>query len=185
VNNRSNVIPSGAIGKLLPGFERSEDPMFREVSVWSSCAYDSELNQIFVGRGNSTTDTEKEGNDQILDTEDKYDNEYGCGVLALDADTSEFKRFFQQSNLDNYRSSDDDVDIGASPLLFKTNDEQDDDEEESTTKYNKRLAIGGNNGSFFLLDPKQMKLKIRDNFFLEMLKITIVLEKLIIPLKTL
>jgi outer membrane protein assembly factor BamB len=160
VNNRPNVIPLSAIGKLLAGFEMSEDPAFKGVSVWSSCTYDSELNQIFVATGNSTTDTESEGNDQISDTEEKYDNAYGCGVLALGADSGEFKGFFQQSSLDNYRSTDDDVDIGASPLLFKINNDDDQEGKEvGATKYNKRLAIGGKNGSFFLLNPKQMELE--------------------------
>jgi outer membrane protein assembly factor BamB len=136
-DNNPNVIPNSATGAapLLTGFTQQADPPVKGVSIWSSCAYDSVLNRIYVGTGNSTA-----GDENPLP--DAY---YGSGVLALDADTGEFKGFFQPDPSDSYKLTDLDVDVPASPLLFM-------DEDEDTEV----LAIGSKNGSFFLLDADTM-----------------------------
>jgi outer membrane protein assembly factor BamB len=136
-DNSPNLVPNSTVGAapLLAGFTQQADPPYAGVSVWSSCAYDRTLNRIYVGTGNS-----KAGDDNTLP--DKY---YGSGVLALDADTGEFKGFFQPSPSDSYRETlDTDVDIPASPLLFTRSDGK------------RVLAIGSKNGSFFLLDAATM-----------------------------
>src|SRR5205807_2405556 len=114
-DNSPSAVPSSTVGAspLLAGFTQRADPPYAGVSVWSSCAYDRVLNRIYVGTGNSSA-----GDDTALP-----DKLYGSGVLALDADTGEFKGFFQPSPEDSYRKSlDTDVDMPASPLLFTRSD---------------------------------------------------------------
>ncbi len=135
-DNSPNVIPSSTFGAapLLTGFTQHPDPP-KGVSVWSSCAYDRALNRIYVGTGNATF-----GDDHPLP--DKY---YGSGVLALDADSGAFRGFFQPSPSDSYQPTTDiDVDMPASPMLFTRSDGK------------RLLAIGSKNGSFFLLDADTM-----------------------------
>ncbi len=134
-DNNANVIPNSATGAapLLAGFTQQADPPVKGVSIWSSCAYDSVLNRIYVGTGNSSA-----GDENPLP--DAY---YGSGVLALDADSGAFRGFFQPDPTDSYRADDIDVDVPASPLLFSKNGIE-------------VLAIGSKNGSFFLLDANTM-----------------------------
>ena len=134
-DNSPNVIPSSATGAapLPAGFTQGPDPSVKGVSIWSSCAYSSILNRIYVGTGNSSAG----------DTSPLPDAYYGSGTLALDADTGAFQGFFQPAPSDSYQASDTDVDIPASPLLFTNNGTE-------------VLAIGSKNGSFFLLDANTM-----------------------------
>ena len=112
-DNEENTIPASAVTGPLPhGFTTHPDPAVKGVSVWSSCAYDNELNEVFVGSGNSTSG----GSNPLPDA---Y---YGSGVLALDANSGEFRGFFEPSSSDSYRidpEGDTDVDVLSSPLLFK------------------------------------------------------------------
>jgi len=139
--NKPNVIPNSTVeGINVPaGFSTHSDPEhdFLGVSVWSSLAYDKKLNRVYAGTGNT----------RLGDVKPLPDNEYGSGILSLDADSGEFRGFFQPDNLYNYRPKlDTDVDIPAGPLLFTRNDD------------GKRiLAIGNKAGAFFLLDPDSMK----------------------------
>jgi outer membrane protein assembly factor BamB len=138
-DNEENVIPASAVTHPLPaGFTTHPDPAVMGVSVWSSCAYDKALKEIFVGTGNSATGLPG------IPLPDIY---YGSGVLALDADTGEFRGFFEPSPSDSYRidpEGDTDVDVPSSPLLFTHNGKT-------------KLGIGSKNGSFFVLDAKTMK----------------------------
>jgi outer membrane protein assembly factor BamB len=134
-DNAPNVIPNSAVGitPLPAGFSSHVDPPQIGVSVWSSCAYDRTLNRIYVGTGNARSG----------DANPLPDPYYGSGVLALDADTGQFKGFFQPSASDSYRPDDTDVDLPSSPTLF--------------TRGGRRvLGIGSKNGSFFLLDADTM-----------------------------
>jgi outer membrane protein assembly factor BamB len=139
VDNRPNVIPASlATGTLPAGFTRQPDPPQVGVSVWSSCAYDSALNRIYFGTGNSTA----------ADDTPLPDFLYGSGVMALDAMSGEFRGYFQPDVTDSYRPTDLDVDIPAAPVLF-------------TRDGARVLAIGSKNGSFFLLDPDTMNVLAR------------------------
>jgi outer membrane protein assembly factor BamB len=132
-DNSPNVIPKSAAGvtPLLAGFAQQADPPQRGASIWSSCAYDSDFNRIYVGTGNAA-----EG--------PVPDAKYGSGVLALDANTGVFEGFFQPSSSDSYKPTDSDIDVSASPLLFTRNDGT------------RVLALGSKSGAFFLLDPATM-----------------------------
>jgi outer membrane protein assembly factor BamB len=135
VDNSPNVIPASAVGvtPLPAGFTTHADPAGRGVSVWSSCAYDPQLNRIYVGTGNA-----KSGDN--LPLPDAY---YGSGVLALDADTGAFQGFFEPTAADCYRPNDTDVDVCGSPVLFSR----------GTTRI---VGIGSKSGAYFLLDPATM-----------------------------
>jgi len=131
-NNSHNDIPHSLFhaepAPSDPFTRHRSDPPFRGASVWSSCAYDPDLNQIYVGTGNPSPD-------HPLPNEP-----YSSGVLALDADTGQFRSFFQPSPSDSYKPDDLDVDNPGSPMLFRRNG-----------KF--AIAIGNKNGSFSLLDP--------------------------------
>src|SRR5207244_525661 len=82
-DNQPNVIPASTAAGLTNaqlqqmGFQKHADPPEKGVSVWSSCAYDSVLNRVYVGTGNSESG----------DANPLPDKLYGSGVLSLDADT--------------------------------------------------------------------------------------------------
>ncbi len=134
-DNGPNVVPASAAGvsPLPPGFSTHADPAFRGASIWSSCAYDSTLNRIYVGTGNTTADL----------TTGPVDERYGSGVLALDADTGDFMGFFQPDRADSYHPGDSDIDVPASPTLF-------------TQGGHRVVAIGSKSGAFFFLDANTM-----------------------------
>jgi outer membrane protein assembly factor BamB len=136
-DNLPNVIPSSAVGAILPNFSSQADPhvsggtIVRGASVWSSVAYDAALHRVYVGTGNPNPDS------PLPNTP------YASGVLSLDADTGQFRGFFQPSQSDNYQASDNDIDVPSSPMIFN--------------RYGTDvLAIGTKGGAFFLLDPNTM-----------------------------
>lgn len=142
-DNQPNVVPNGAVGitPLPPGFTSHADPPHLGASVWSSCAYDSGLNRIYVGLGNSSTGAGPAG---------AIDYKYGSGVISLDASTGAFKGYFQPSPSDSYYPGDSDIDISSSPTLF-------------TRGTQRVVAIGSKSGAFMLLDANTMaKLNIRN-----------------------
>ena len=61
------------------------------------------------------------------------------GLLALDAANGAFKGFYQVPRESNYRDSDIDIDVGASPTLFDL----------GTRRV---VGVGCKNGSFHVLD---------------------------------
>jgi len=141
VDNAPNVIPNGAVGINLPGFTSHADPPHLGASVWSSCAYDSGLNRIYFGLGNSSTGAGPVG---------AIDFKYGSGVLSLDATTGAFKGYFQPAPADSYYPADEDIDISSSPTLF-------------TRGAQRVVAIGSKSGAFMLLDANTMaKLNLRN-----------------------
>lgn len=142
-DNQPNVIPNGAVGlsPLPPGFTSHADPPHLGASVWSSCAYDSGLNRIYFGLGNSSTGAGPAG---------AIDYKYGSGVLSLDAGTGAFKGYFQPSPTDSYYPGDSDIDISSSPTLFNRGTQR-------------VLAIGSKSGAFMVLDANNMaKLNMRN-----------------------
>jgi outer membrane protein assembly factor BamB len=133
-DNAPNVIPATAVGVTpLPAmFTAHANPPEAGSSPWSSFAYDSELDRVYIGTGNSTPDTPLP------------DPRYGSGVLSLDATTGEFRGFFQPDPADSYRPGDLDVDVPAAPMIYDRGDRR-------------VLCIGSKNGSFFLLDPDTLE----------------------------
>ena len=143
--NQPNVIPASvAVSDPLPGWAtaagfsiQADAPPARETgsAVWSSCAYDEASNRIYVGTGNSEYDPAAPGLEADLP-----DEWYGSGLISLDADTGEFRGFFQPDPEDSYWPGDFDVDVPGAPTIF-------------TRRGQRLLAFGSKNGSFFLLDP--------------------------------
>ncbi len=89
------------------------------------------MNRVYVGTGNPNPDHQ-------------LPNEpYSSGILSLDATTGQFRGFFQPVITDSYRPGDNDIDIPASPMLFRRGNQT-------------LLGIGSKNGSFFLLDADTM-----------------------------
>jgi len=144
--NEPNVIPPACLpfGSIPTSQYKvaKDNPPDRGASPWSSCSYDRTLNRIFIGTGNALR-----GSGGVDD--DNYtplpDSKYASGILSLDANTGQFRGFFQPLPSDSYRGTDVDVDIPAGPMLF-------------TQGENGRriLAIGSKNGSFFLLDANTL-----------------------------
>lgn len=147
--NNPNVIPTSvAVSSPLPpwavaaGYSLYDDsdPANRETgcSVWSSCAYDRTLNRIYVGTGNSQY---KE--DPVTST-DLPEEWYGSGLISLDADTGQFRGYFQPSPDDSYWPHDFDIDVPGSPTVIWIGGRR-------------VVAFGSKNGSFFLLDADTLR----------------------------
>lgn len=88
-----------------------------------------------MGTGNSQYDEPAPGFGADLP-----DEWYGSGLISLDADTGEFRGFFQPNPDDNYWPGDIDVDVPGAPTIF-------------TRRGQRIVSFGSKNGSFFLLDP--------------------------------
>ena len=138
-DNQPNHIPAAAaISDPLPawataaGFVIQSNPPETGCAVWSSCAYDAVNNRIYVGTGNS-----------------KYphtaqpDEMYGSGLISLDANTGEFRGFFQPTPDDSYWPGDSDIDVPGSPTVF-------------TLGGQRVVAFGSKNGSFFILNANTL-----------------------------
>jgi glucose dehydrogenase len=118
--------PGGYIN--LPGFTRVDvGPITLGCSVWGCIAYDANLKRIYCPTGNGVPDAR-------LPTRG-----WSNGLLSLDAETGAFTGFYQIPKESNYRESDIDIDIGASPTLFNMNGRR-------------VVGIGCKNGSFHLLE---------------------------------
>jgi outer membrane protein assembly factor BamB len=139
-NNAPNTIPSAVAASwaTAAGFSVTSNAPETGSSVWSSCAYDSVLDRIYVGTGNSEYDwtgtgTRPSGTEQP-------DDPYGSGLLSLDATSGAFRAFFQPSRDDSYWPGDLDIDVPGGPsVIYRGSD--------------RVVAFGSKNGSFFLLDP--------------------------------
>jgi outer membrane protein assembly factor BamB len=133
-DNQPNTVPTAVAASWAAsaGFTVVSNPVETGCSVWSSCAYDSVLNRIYVGTGNS----------QYPHTSEP-DELYGSGLLSLDAVTGQFRGFFQPTADDSYRPDDSDVDVPGSATVF-------------TRSGQRVVAFGSKNGSFFLLDANTL-----------------------------
>jgi len=140
--NQPNRIPrSAAISDPLPAWAASftimDDPPETGSSPWSSFAYDWVLRRVYVGTGNS----------QYLGgtaSSVAPDQRYGSGLIALDADTGEFRGFHTSQQDDSYWPNDADIDVPGAPTIFRRGGER-------------VVCYGSKNGSFFLLDPNTLE----------------------------
>jgi len=121
-------------------------------SVWGAIAYDKDLDRIYCPTGNQQP--EPNGNwswdpstqpEPPPFTPELPSAGYSNGLLSLDAETGEFKAFFQVPADSNYRPSDIDIDVGGSPVIFNW-------------KGNKAVGLACKNGSFFVMDADDLKL---------------------------
>jgi outer membrane protein assembly factor BamB len=153
--NSPNELPEGAVQTLPPpaGFTLfNGQPIVMGCSVWGSIAYDKDLNRIYCPTGNQQP--EPDGNWQWPGFPDTppppFKHElpspgFSNGLLSLDADTGEYKAFFQVLHESNYRESDFDIDIGSSPVIFDLNGR-------------KVVSITCKNGSVSILDAESLVL---------------------------
>jgi outer membrane protein assembly factor BamB len=137
VPNAPNVLPPCCVcGDLPPGSQfrvGPVNPKVRGCSIWSSIAWDQDLNRLYCATGNAYPP------DSTVPS-----NDFGCGILSLDAATGGFRQFFQALPESNYRPTDDDVDFGGSPMLFTVNGRR-------------MVCAGCKNGGFFVLDAETLK----------------------------
>ncbi|HYE27177.1 MAG TPA: hypothetical protein VEA61_02935 [Allosphingosinicella sp.] len=133
--NLPNHIPARAVVGDLPAMftVQQGEPITRGCSVWGNIAYDESLDRLYCPTGNGVPDGS-------LPTAG-----YSNGVLSLDASTGAFVAFMQTPPSSNYRQSDFDVDIGASPILFNL-------------ARRRVVGIGSKNGSFFVLDAETLEI---------------------------
>jgi outer membrane protein assembly factor BamB len=145
--NQPNVIPaSAAVSNPLPAWATAAgfslrtgpaDPPHKGASPWSSCAYDSVFNRVFVCTGNSRPDNPLP------------DERYASGLLSLDAMTGQFRGFFQPLQSDSYWPGDFDVDVPCSPTVYTRSGGQ------------RVVCFGSKNGSFFILDADTLAVVAR------------------------
>ena len=133
-DNQPNVLPGQVVrGKFPSGFRLyNGNPVTKGSSVWSSIAYDPDLNRLYCATGNPVPDGP-------LPTPG-----YSNGVLALDADSGAYQGFVQIPSESSYRPTDYDVDIGASPTLF-------------VRKGKKVVGIGCKNGCYMIADAESLE----------------------------
>lgn len=145
--NKPNVLPARAVqGPIPDGFSGFDgEPIVMGCSVWGAIAYDKDLNRIYCPTGNQQPEP-----NGYWQPGEPFNHElpspgFSNGVLSLDAETGEYKAFFQVPFESNYRVSDIDIDLGSSPVIFKREE-------------TKVVGIGSKNGSFFVLDADTLKL---------------------------
>jgi outer membrane protein assembly factor BamB len=128
--NKPNQLPERVISDISapPGFTvYYGTPLTLGCSVWGCIAYDAKLDRLFCPTGNGQLDGR-------LPTPG-----WSNGLLTLDATSGAFKAFYQMPRESNYRDSDIDVDVGASPTLFDLGSRR-------------VVGVGCKNGSFHVLD---------------------------------
>jgi outer membrane protein assembly factor BamB len=137
--NLPNQLPANVLtGPPPPGFTvvqpsvatptQPSCPLTLGCSVWGCIAYDAKLNRLYCPTGNGVPDLG-------LGKTPGWAN----GLLSLDATTGAFEAFYGMPPESNYRDSDIDVDVGASPTVFDLDNER-------------VVAVGCKNGSFHVLD---------------------------------
>jgi len=146
--NQPNMLPAQAVQVLPPpaGFSVFPgEPIVMGCSVWSAIAYDKDLNRIYCSTGNQQP--EPDGNWAGGPFKSELPSPgFSNGVLSPDADTGQYKAFFQVTPESNYRVSDFDVDVGSAPVITKLGDE-------------KVVILTCKNGGFFVLEADTLKLK--------------------------
>jgi outer membrane protein assembly factor BamB len=146
--NKPNMLPAQAVQTLPPpkGYTVFDgEPIVMGCSVWGAIAYDKDLNRLYCPTGNQQP--EPDGNWQGGPFKPELPSPgFSNGLLSLDAETGEYKAFFQVPLESNYRLSDFDIDIGSAPVI--------------TTLGSQKVAIlTCKNGGFFVLDADTLKLQ--------------------------
>jgi outer membrane protein assembly factor BamB len=134
--NQVNVLPSSmVIGPLNPPFSSTPtQPVTLGCSVWSSPAYDPDLDILYCTTGNPVPDCEL-----------KKSPGYSVGLLALKGSTGDFVGFRQFPPESSYRVSDIDVDVGGAATLYTINGR-------------KVVGLGCKNGSYMICDAKTLEM---------------------------
>ncbi len=145
--NQPNALPAAVLTppNLPPGYSVVHDkPVVMGSSVWGSIAYDEALNRLYCPTGNQQP--EPNANWQSGEFQPELPSPgYSNGLISLDAGTGVFKGFFQVLPESNYRPSDMDVDVGASPIVF-------------TVDGRKAVGLACKNGGYFVLDAETLEL---------------------------
>lgn len=133
--NQVNVLPASiVVGPLNPPFSSTPtQPITLGCSVWSSPAYDPELDILYCSTGNPVPDGELPSVG------------YSVGLLALKGTTGDFVAFVQFPAESSYRVSDIDVDVGGAPTLYAINGR-------------KVVGIGCKNGSYMICDAQTLEI---------------------------
>ena len=148
-NNLPNELPKSVVYPVTDpaGFTVFDgEALVRGCSVWCSIAYDEGLGRIFAGTGNAVPDG-------ALPTAG-----YSNGVISLGAEDGRFAGFFQVPAFSNYRPSDNDIDVGASPTIFRRAGVNNQWPGTNPTTDLTILGFGCKNGSYFLLNAASMQL---------------------------
>ncbi len=134
VPNLPNVLPPDAVLGALPAMYTLGpcNPAIRGASVWSSIAYDQQLDRLYCTTGNPVPDS-------ALPSKG-----FSNGILALDASSGNFRGFYQPPPESSYRDTDVDVDFGGSPTLYTLNGRR-------------VVSAGCKNGSLSVIDALTMK----------------------------
>ena len=155
-DNQPNSLPTPVLLGTVPAEFTSvgNPPVSMGCSVWGAIAYDKDLNRIYCSTGNQQPEPNSgwswSGPPARIP---KFVSElpwpgYPNGVISLDAETGEFKAFFQVPPESNYRPSDSDVDLGGASVLFELNGQ-------------KVVIVACKNGSCFVLDADSLQLITR------------------------
>jgi outer membrane protein assembly factor BamB len=146
--NQPNVLPEQAVQVLPPpkGFSIFKgEPVVMGCSVWGAIAYDKDLNRLYCSTGNQQPEPDGNWTGGPFKPELPSPG-FSNGVLSLDAETGEYKAFFQVPHESNYRESDFDIDIGSAPVITNLGNE-------------KVVILTCKNGGFFVLDADTLELK--------------------------
>jgi outer membrane protein assembly factor BamB len=135
--NRPNQVPA-SVSSPLPGYTQVVPlPIVMGTSVWGAITYDGEDGLMYCPTGNQQPEP---GQPPELPSPG-----YSNGILCLDGATGELQAFFQVPYESCYRPSDTDIDVASAPIIFRA----------GGTKY---VGQSCKNGSYFLLEPRTLKL---------------------------
>jgi outer membrane protein assembly factor BamB len=145
--NQPNVLPVQAVQQLPPpaGFTIFDgQPIVMGCSVWGAIAYDKDLHRVYCPTGNQQPEPSGYWQGGPFKPELPSPG-FSNGLLSLDAETGEYKAFFQVTPESNYRPSDFDIDIGSAPVVFDL-------------AGRKCVALTCKNGGIFVLDADTLEL---------------------------
>lgn len=133
--NRPNVLPAAmTVGPVEPPFSTTPTrPVTLGCSVWSSPAYDADLDVLYCSTGNPVPDGRLPSPG------------YSVGLLALKGSTGDFVGFAQFPAESSYRVSDIDVDVGGAPTLYAIDGR-------------KVVGLGCKNGSYMICDAETLEI---------------------------
>jgi outer membrane protein assembly factor BamB len=132
--NRPNELPFDVVTDVPAGFTTyGSTVLVKGASIWSSIAYDPELDQLYCATGNPQPDGP-------LPTPG-----YTNSVLVLQGATGHFLASVQIPASSSYRPSDIDVDIGGSPTLYELDGR-------------KIVGIGCKNGAYVTFDARSFEI---------------------------